>query len=203
MRETKLTPRYKGPYEVIRQFKNDIECKHMSMGNVEVLNVERVQLFIGSRKQAEEAARLDANEYVVVSIKAYRGDPLVRSTMEFLVCFSDGEEIWIYFSNKKSNISKTVVFEEYCRSKPELYILVFSDKEAKRYINDTNKRRITTLEPGDTFYLDIRTYGHLWYDNLGLPDMHSRTYLVKCFVETWEIIGYKLCYILEDTLTER
>jgi hypothetical protein len=199
MRDSKLTPRYKGPYEVIRQYKNDIECRHMSMGNIEVLNVEGVQLFIGSRGQAEAAARLDADEYVVVDIKAYRGDPLVRTTMQFLVRFSDGDEIWLYFSNKKSNISRTVVFEEYCRSKPELYILILSDKDAKKHIQETNKRRINTLEPGDIFYLDIRTYGYQWYNNLQLPESDFRTYVVKCSVQTWEIIGYKL-YIVDEIL---
>jgi hypothetical protein len=169
------------------------------MGNIEVLNVEGVQLFIGSRGQAEAAARLDANEYVVVSIKAYRGDPLVRTTMQFLVRFSDGDEIWLYFSNKKSNISRTVVFEEYCRSKPELYILILSDKDAKKHIQETNKRRINTLEPGDIFYLDIRTYGYQWYSNLQLPESDFRTYVVKCSVQTWEIIGYKL-YIVDEIL---
>jgi len=199
MRESKLTPRYKGPYEVIRQIKNDIECKHMSMGNIETLHVEGVQLFVGSREQAEAAARLDANEYVVVGIKAYRGDPLVRTTMQFLVCFSDGDEMWLFFANKKSNISRTVVFEEYCRSKPELYILILSDKEAKKHIQETNKRRISTLEPGDIFYLDIRTYGHQWYDNLQLPESDFRTYVVKCYVQTWEIVSYKL-YIVDEVL---
>ena len=199
MKESKLVPRYKGPFEVIKQVKNDIECKHMSMGNIETLHVEEVQLFIGSRDQALEAARLDANEYLVVGIKAYRGDPLVRTTMQFLVCFSDGDEVWMYFSNKKSNISKTIVFEEYCRSKPELYILVLSDRDAKRHIVEVNRRRITTLGPGDIFYLDIRTYGHLWYNNLSLPNADTHTYLVRCVVETWEIVGAKL-YIVDEVL---
>ena len=85
------------------------------------------------------------------------------------------------------------------KSKPELYILILSDKEAKNHIRETNKRRITNLEPGDIFYLDIRTYGYLWYDNLQLPESAFRTYVVKCVVQTWEIIGYKL-YIVDEIL---
>ena len=94
----------------------------------------------------------------------------MRTTMQFIVFFSDGDEIWLFFANKKSNILRTVVFEEYCRTKPELYILILSDKEAKKHIQETNKRRITTLEPNDIFYLDIRTYSHQWYDNLQFPE---------------------------------
>ncbi len=46
LRPAKLAPRYKGPYQVISQHKNDITCKHLAMGNVDVLDAERVQLFI-------------------------------------------------------------------------------------------------------------------------------------------------------------
>ena len=65
-------------------------------------------------------------------------------------------------------------------------------KEAKKYIAEINKRRITSLEPGDSFYLDIRTYGHLWYQQLNLHSSDFVTYVVKCDVISWEVRGFKL-----------
>ena len=65
------------------------------MGNVEVLDAERVQLFIGSREQALEAANWDADQYEVKTIISHRGDPTKRSTLEFLVEFADGDKVWI------------------------------------------------------------------------------------------------------------
>ena len=49
-----------------------------------------------------------------------------------------------------------------------------------------NKQPITTLQPGETIYVDIRTWGEGWYQTLGLPDMfHTR------YVDKWEITGWK------------
>jgi len=180
MRVSKLTPRYRGPYEVVRQVKNDIECKHLAGGATEFLHVEDVQLFIGSRTQALEAANWDADQFKVDIIKAHRGDVWHRTTMEFLVVFSDGEEMWQRFNTDNHNISKTIIFEEYCRAKPELYILVLSDKEARKYKSTMDAKRITSLHPGDIFYLDLRVYGWQWYAELNLPNLYSLTYVTEC-----------------------
>ncbi len=185
MRKTKLTPKFRGPYEVISQIKNDVECRHMSLGVVEVLDVEKVQLFDGSREEALEAANWDADSYRVVSIKAWRGDVWHRTTMEFLVVYADGDELWMRFNTDSHNISKTSIFEDYCRSKPELYVLVYTIKQAQKIRTDRNKERITTLKPGDVFYLDIRTYGALWYQNLGLPELDMKTYVTECHADNW------------------
>ena len=32
---SKLICRYEGPYEVLRRYKNDSECRHLAMGSVE------------------------------------------------------------------------------------------------------------------------------------------------------------------------
>jgi hypothetical protein len=185
MRVTKLTPRYRGPYEVVKQVKNDIECKHLAGGATEFLHVESVQLFIGSREQALEAANWDADQFKVDIIKAYRGDIWHRTTMEFLIVFSDGEEIWQRFNTDNHNISKTIIFEEYCRARPELYVLILSDKDARKYKSKLDEKRITSLRPGETFYLDLRVYGWQWYAELGLPDLHLATYVTECRAKSW------------------
>ena len=40
-RPSKLASPYTGPYEVIQQLKNDVECRHVVMGNIKVLHVTR------------------------------------------------------------------------------------------------------------------------------------------------------------------
>jgi hypothetical protein len=198
-RSTKLTPRYKGPYEVIMQNKNDIECRHLAMGNVEKLDLQHVQLFIGSKEQALEAATWDADQYQVSAILAHRGDPHKRSTMEFLVSLVDGDQLWIGYGISNNNISRTTQFEAYCSAIPELYILIFTVEQAKKLIVQRNKKRITTLEPDSIFYLDLRTYGYEWYRSLNLPEQDFRVYVTRCKVIKWIIPGFKL-EILDETL---
>ena len=180
MRSTKLTPKFRGPYEVIDQTKNDVKCKNLATGAIEVLDLEKIQLFIGSKEEAMEAATWDADQYVVDKILAHRGDPWHRTTMEFLIVYSDGDQLWQRFNTDNHNISKTIIFEDYCRSKPELFILLLTDTEARKHKAAINKKRIVSLKPGDHFFLDIRLWGWQWYDNLDLPDKHFKTYLTEC-----------------------
>ena len=185
LKDTKLIPRYRGPFQVIKQVKNDVECQHLATGVFHTLDVEKIQLFIGSSEEAKEAANWDADQYKVQNIRAHRGEPKYRRTMEFLVQFSDSEELWIRYNTTVNNISQTVAFEDYCNSKPELRILLLSEKLARKHISETNKRNITTLQPGDTFYLDLRAYGSDWYLNLKLPEADFLTYVTECYVESW------------------
>ena len=157
MKTAKLVPRYRGPFEVIEQTKNDITCKHLATGEHTVLEVEKVQLFVGTREEALEAANWDADQYQVVEVRAHRGEPKYRRTMEFLVKFADGEELWIGFNTSANNISKTVAYEMYCRAKPELYILVLTEAQAH-----------------------LRAYGSEWYQSLKLPEADFSIYVTEC-----------------------
>ena len=91
-RPTKLSSPYTGPYEVIQQRKNDVECRHVVMGNIKVLHVTRLKLFTGSREEAYQAALLDADQFVIRKIHYWRGNPEKRSEMFFWVEFDDGDK---------------------------------------------------------------------------------------------------------------
>jgi len=67
-RPTKLASPYTGPFEVIQQTKNDVECRHLVMGNIRVLHVTSLKLLTGSREGAYKAALLDADQFVIQSI---------------------------------------------------------------------------------------------------------------------------------------
>jgi hypothetical protein len=111
----KLRCRYDGPYEVLRQYKNDVECRHLAIGNVETFFVEHCKPYIGgSRDRAMELARLDADQYLIESILAHRGDPHMRTSMEFLVKFQDDDKPrWRVWDRDLFNSQQ---YADYCKS---------------------------------------------------------------------------------------
>ena len=82
---SKLTTPYKGPYVVLSHYKNDVTCKHANVGTVQVFHEDRVKPFYGSLNEATVLTQVDYEQFVVLNITAYRGDPEKRSKMEFLL----------------------------------------------------------------------------------------------------------------------
>ena len=104
----KLHPKYLGPFEVISQFKNDVECRNLIYGTVSKHHVERLKLFYGTKEEAFKMAQIDNDQYVITRFIAYRGDPDTRTTMEFEVEFRDGSHPWLPWSN---DLFDTVQYE--------------------------------------------------------------------------------------------
>jgi len=172
---SKLTPKFIGPYEVINQHKNDVTCRHIIMGDIKVLHVSRLKIFHGSMEEAKKVAMLDNDQYTIDKFIAYRGDPETRTTMEFEIKFQDGSIVWQVYSK---DISETIQFEDYCRSLPQLQLLLFSAEEATKLKRRWNSSNITDVKPGDEVFVDLRCYNSLWYQSLELPDMYHKTYVV-------------------------
>jgi hypothetical protein len=141
-----------------------------------------LKIFHGSLEEAKKVALIDQDQFVVTRILAYRGEPLTRSTMEFEVEYADGDVIWKVYDH---DLSQSVPFENYCRSKPELTPLIYSQKEANRMRVALNKSPITEVQPGDTVYVDLRSYGATWYHNLPLPDKDHTTYYLAYRYTRW------------------
>ena len=181
-RERKLDPLYSGPYEVLGQYKNDVECRHLALGAVKKYYVERLKLFRGTLADARALAATDAEQYTVDRFLAYRGDPLTRTTMYFLVRFGDQEEIWLPWSYDLFN---TVAYEEYCSSIPCLRPLVHTAKEASAWCARLRRTDITSVSPNTTVYVDLRAFGSHWYQTLQLPDLHTSVYYVECVYSRW------------------
>ena len=181
-RKSKLSPQFLGPYEVVGQVSNDIQVRNILTGAITVVHVDRVKIFHGSKEEAFETAKLDNDSYVITSITAFRGNPELRTSMEFLVLFEDTSLKWMPF---ESDVSQTIQFEEYIRSKPELYVLLFTAKLAAKYKSDLNKQQIVELEPGDVRLVDLRSYGATWYQSLPLPDKDRLTYLLPYHYLRW------------------
>jgi hypothetical protein len=172
---SKLSPKFLGPYVVIGQHKNDVQCKHVNLGHISTLHVERLKPFFGTLESAKEVSLNDENQYLISCFLDYRGDPLTRTTMEFFIRFADSSEIWLPYSR---DVSDTLPFETYCRSNFELYPLLFTVNVAKTWIKELNQKPIDEIVPGDIVYVNLRSYGAAWYDALNLPFIAGQRYVI-------------------------
>ena len=102
---------------------------------------------------------LDAEQHWVKRILKYHGFPEMRTTMEFLVEFADGDILWIPFSK---DISDTTHFEDFCQSKPELKILLLDAKRAKALMSKIRLELNPKLRVGHKAYINLKFFGYIW-----------------------------------------
>ena len=174
-RESKLSPKHIGPFEVIAQHKNDVTARHLAHGNVEVLHLSRLSLFAGTREEALQMALLDRDHFIVKQILAYRGDIDQRSTMEFEVEFADGDVKWLTYS---LDLFNTIPYEIFCRGHPELRFLLLSAKVALTERKRIKNSNIDLVQPGDKVFVNLRSYSEQWYQTLALPDQYRVQYML-------------------------
>lgn len=175
-RSEKLQQGFAGPFEVVSQSKNDVECRHLTQGSISVFHVDVLKPFFGTRDEAFRIAQLDFDQFVVTSITAYRGDPLTRTTMSFEVHYADGSVHWVTWSK---DIFDTIAYEDYCRSCPQLLPLLHSAEAGKKEVARIKSTPITIILPGDTVFVDLRSWGELWYQKLSIPDPDHIRYYVR------------------------
>ena len=178
---TKITPRYKGPYEVLSHKRNSVECKHVVMHNIQTFHVGDLKLFAGTKEQAFEAALRDYDQYVVKTIHAYRGDPRERTSMQFQVEFSDGTILWKYFDK---DLWECAEFERFCNANRPLQRLNRTADIANKEAAQRNREPITEVQPGDHVYVELRAFGFLWHDSLTLPQ-YIKPYVMACTYTQW------------------
>ncbi len=181
-RPTKLTPRFVGPYIVISHDKNEVKCKHVIMHDIKTFHTSRLKIFHGTLEEAKRVALIDQDQYTVVKILAYRGNPEIRTTMEFEVEFADGEIVWKVWDQ---DLAQTAPFEDYCRSRSELYPLIYSAVEYNKMKAAINRSPITEVQPGDVVFVDLRSYGATWYSQLPLADKEHTNYVVEYRYTKW------------------
>jgi hypothetical protein len=91
-RSTKLAPKLLGPYTVIIQTKNNVQCEHIITGQEKIFHAERITPFVGSVQDAKKAALLDRDEYIITSILAHRGTFQNKRQLQFLVRWDGYDE---------------------------------------------------------------------------------------------------------------
>lgn len=180
MRSTKLTPKYKGPYEVIKHVKNDVTARHINLGFITELDSVRLKRFLGTHDEAVRMSMIDENQFTIDRILSYKGHESKKSMMQFLVQFADGSKVWKFLDK---DLSDTQQFEEFCRQHRQLLPILMTNQIAGKYIRDLKKKPITLVAPGETVFVDLRFWVSdnegLWYDKLPLPDKYDFNYVVR------------------------
>lgn len=200
---SKFVSRFKGPFEVQYQRKNDVTAKHLAQGGIVVFHNDDLKIFHGAREEAYAAAVLDNDQFVVLEILAHRGEPHERTTMEFFVRYADEPDnpSWQPWSQ---DLFKSVPYGDYCSSKTSLFQLVHTVGQSAKEVSRLNKLEITTVKPDDTVYVDLRWFGAEWYRQMSLPDCDFKTYVVIFKYERYvskkrKIIAY--CPVFNDRFT--
>ena len=183
LRESKLSPRFVGPYEVLEQIKNDVEVRHITRGNITKLHVERLKLFSGSMEEAKRVAQIDNDQYEIKRILTYSGNPELRSTVDFKVEFEDGSVLWLPFSD---DLFQTQEYVRFCESRPELQQMVQILKISNKLSRETKAKSISKVKPGDKVFVNLRWFGHLWYLGVDLPDRFCTDFYVEALYGPWK-----------------
>ena len=181
-RRDKLSSRFSGPYTIQYVYKADLTCKHIVTGKVKTVHMDTVKPFFGDSATAFKAAMTDNDQFVIREIKAYKGDPELRSNMHFEVLFEDGDCVWIPYNQ---DLVSSEPFENFCRFHPELMPLLYTVAEWKKQRSQINARGIRDVRPGQKCYVDLRAWGWDYYESIGLPDMVRKTYVVLCKYVKW------------------
>jgi hypothetical protein len=114
-------------------------------------------------------AQLDNNQFNIVSINYFTGNPHLRTSMSFNVTFAD-ETVDLDFNH---DFADTQQFRDYTRSKPILFPLTGTRSAMLKAIALKRTIPITDYNIGQTVHLDLRIYDGLkasWFDTLDLPD---------------------------------
>ena len=164
------------------QYKNDVTCKHANSGTVQIFHVDRVKPFYGSLEEATTLAQVDYQQFVIADITAYRGDPHLRSKMEFLITYEDGTISW---KSWDQDLFRSLPYEHFCRSIPQLRPLILKVAEATSQAKTIDRQSIETVRPGLIGYMDLRWYSFDWYAGLGLPNEDTTIYVLQYQYGAW------------------
>ncbi len=86
-----------------------------------------------------------------------------------------------------ADVSVTTQFEDFYRTRPELYQLLYSTAEAAKMQAAVNRTYITEVQPGVDVFVNLRFFGSDWYQSLplGLPNSDEINYVVLFTYHRW------------------
>ena len=139
--------------------------------------------FFGTEEAAYEMAKLEKNQYSIISINYYTGNPFLRSGMVFNITFDDGT-VNLAFNQ---DLYDSQQMETYINATPALYPLRFTAREARTKVSNLKKLSITQVHQGSTVFLHLRFFNFMaytWYDEVGFEDL-SKDYFVPIKISTF------------------
>ena len=165
---TKPNARYKGPYIVTEQHGNNVMVQSLIDNTCWTFFSGRLQLFFGDVQEAQALARYDTDQHLIQRIIDYRGSPTNRSTMEFLVVYEDGDELWHPWGKDITDTAAYIDF--YTIQQPELSQLQFPAGNIPEQTRCINQKGFSSDVLADkVIYANLRTWGDAWYQSLNLP----------------------------------
>jgi hypothetical protein len=178
----KLSCRYKGPYSVEAQYKNDVTCRNLITDALVQFSVSDLEpFFCDTADQAYEAALRDQDQFRVRAVLSYTGDSRTRTTMTFVVEFEDGDIVTLPWTKDL----ECEAYFTFCLTLPHLYHLTLDTRMAKQFQQQVRKEPITTVNIGDIAFIDLRFFGDLWYEALQLPDAATTSYVFRFVYTHW------------------
>ena len=111
---------------------------------------------------AKRVANQEEDQTTVPDITAWRGDPMIKTTLSFRVLFADGDVRWLPFTK---DLDATVAIGTFFLAHPPLRHLSFQNAQAiADFLRSKRREPITGVKKGEVLYVDMRSYGQLWYD---------------------------------------
>lgn len=177
----KMSTRLRGPFEVVQQFKNDVQVRNIVTGAITEFSVSDLEPFFGDRDTALDAARRDHDQHEVDCILSYRGNHDERTNLQFTVRFMDGDVVELTYTPDL----RCEALMNFCDARRYLKHMTFDSKLAQRWISSKKKEDIR-MRPGQTVFVDIRVFGGRWYESLELPDWRNTSYVMEFEYLCWE-----------------
>ena len=169
----KMSCRFKGPFRVESQIKNDVTVRNLVTDALVTYSVKDLEPFYSSNAEvAYQAALRDQEQFVVKRVISYRGDCNKRSACYFILEFEDGDIRELPWSKD----IECEAYCEFCKQYPYLYHFTLDTNMAKQFKVTLNRQNITNVQPGDVVFLDLRFFGDQWYESQNLPDWQISIY---------------------------
>ena len=156
----KFRARNEGPVEVMSHVNNDVKTQNLLNGKDKVYHATKCRIFIGTREEAIELARTEADEYDIEKIISHTGNPMFVRETTYKVQWKDGTES----EEPYDNIKETEALSTYACTKPYLHMLTMQVREFQGWrsqMNGFRQERWASQCVQDT-YLPQRVGENVW-----------------------------------------
>ena len=178
---------WKGPYVVVAQHGNGVECIHTTdQGTPRHFHVDELKIFFGDYDQAQRISRYDDKQVVVKTVKWHKGDHTRPTSLRFGLELESGDTQVSNYVDEASLRNNDAV-RQYCMGPHRRYmqLLLYTGNDKKIFL-DQLRDAPPHFEPvpGQVVYVNLRCYtpGTNWYDSRGLPDQPEADYYVSATI---------------------
>jgi hypothetical protein len=125
--------------------------------------------------------------------------------MQFVVEFdvSGSDEVETVVVSLTEDIANTEQFDLFVQSRPFLFPLRYTAREAEKKISAMNKLSLVDISIGDELWVDLRFFdgdssnAALWFDSLELPET-EKIYVVQMRVSGWKNKQHTAVYLFSE-----